>query len=451
MGRRGGQIEPARLAGLFEHFKSQHISASPAQKTVVVTNGKRLVTPGVNKTIIKYGVWNIPEYQRGGRILIRKILNSIKTVSLWVLNLRLWQLLIIAFFLAVVVVVVVLLWITFHTPGGESTKPESDTHIDDITTFDKPLEVFRAEWDIYGRFEKWPALLPLAKMSSMAYLSEVDCKQGFSQFGFDSIVPIGSPFNSQLAYVAKGKDVVVIVFRGTDETEDGFFDVNAYPRHMKEGVLHSGFANAYSTLQSGVWQEIEKYKPKHIWITGHSLGGAIALVCAYDLSVYRDCKIDGVITFGQPKICTQVLADFLQQKLGDRYVHFVNELDGVPHLPPLPYSHCGLLLQFLNGEVKKSSDYFRLEAKSHKMESEPREDDYVPIDQLPEMSQKEYEEFMKSYKREKQALPLPVANSPLSYSSPLTYGIPFPWKVDHSMEHYVEKIRKAIDKAKGHY
>ena len=49
-----------------------------------------------------------------------------------------------------------------------------------------------------------------------------------------------------------------------------------------------------------VLEEIKKASAKHIWVTGHSLVGAMALVCAYDLTVYQGYEIDGVITFGQP-------------------------------------------------------------------------------------------------------------------------------------------------------
>ena len=45
MGGMGGQIEPARLAGLLEYFTSQHISESQAQKTVIVTSIKQSECP----------------------------------------------------------------------------------------------------------------------------------------------------------------------------------------------------------------------------------------------------------------------------------------------------------------------------------------------------------------------------------------------------------------------
>jgi hypothetical protein len=55
----GGQIEPARLAGLLEHFKSQHISDSLAQMSIVITKSQQIVTTGANNIEIKF---NAPEF-----------------------------------------------------------------------------------------------------------------------------------------------------------------------------------------------------------------------------------------------------------------------------------------------------------------------------------------------------------------------------------------------------
>ena len=75
--------------------------------------------------------------------------------------------------------------------------------------------------------------------------------------------------------------------------------------------------------------------------------------------------------------------------------------------------------------------------------SEIFDDQYVPIDKLPEMKQKQFEEFKRNYKEKKQIV------QPLMTSSPMTYSSPMPWIDDHSMDLYVEKIRDAIKKATG--
>ena len=272
-------------------------------------------------------------------------------------NIPLWQIVLIG----IAVLLVVWAKSTYRSlRGGGNGVLELDTPIYNITHFHKRLDVrFEQPGDIYGRFEAWPAVLPLAEMSKNAYLPENEAKSLFRQYGLTSVIPVCSPFHSQYACIAPhGQDVLVIVFRGTDDTEDWFFNANAYPRKMAEGNLHCGFACAYGTLRTQVLEEIKKASPKHIWVTGHSLGGAMALVCAYDLTVYQGYHIDGVITFGQPMIGNRNLATCLQGRLGDRYVHFINELDVVPQVPPDGYSHFGLVLQFFHGAVRKSLNYF---------------------------------------------------------------------------------------------
>ena len=373
---------------------------------------------------------------------MKTILNCIKSIGLWVLRIPLWQTVLVG----ILVVLGYWVWITYCSLSGGGTKPQPDTPVNNIEHFDKRLNAFRAKWDIYGRFEAWPTVLPLAEMSKNAYLAENEAKHLFEEYGLTSVVSICSPFHSQCAYVASGEDVLVVVFRGTDDTEDWFFNGNLYPRQMAEGSLHCGFACAYGTVRTQVLEEIKKTKAKHIWITGHSLGGAMALVCAYDLTVYQGNKIDGVITFGQPMIGKPNLATCLQGNLGDRYAHFINELDAVPQVPP-GYSHFGLALQFFHGTVRKSSDYFPKTMKSTP-NWRPDDNEYVPINRLPQMNEKEFQEFLKKHQQTKEQKEPHV--QPWATSGPHDYAIPFPWVDDHSMERYVEKIRAAIDKAAGH-
>jgi triacylglycerol lipase len=373
---------------------------------------------------------------------MKTILNYIKSIVFWVLNIPLWQIILVG----IVCVLGYLGWITYRSCGGGGMKPQPDTPINNIAHFDKRLDAFRASWDIHGRFEAWPSVLPLAEMSKNAYLPENEAKPLFEQYGLTSVVSICSPFHSQCAYVASGEDVLVVVFRGTDDTEDWFFNANTYPRQMPEGSLHCGFGCAYGTVRTQVLDGIKKLAPKHIWVTGHSLGGAMALVCAYDLTVYQGHQIDGVITFGQPKIGKSNLTASLKEKLGDRYVHFINELDAVPQVPP-GYSHFGLALQFFHGTVQKSSDYFTKVMKSTP-EWKPPDDEYVPIDRLPEMNEQQFQEFLKKHEQTRKRDEPHVR--PWVMSGPRTYAMPFPWVDDHSMDRYVEKIRAAIDKAAGH-
>jgi len=69
---------------------------------------------------------------------------------------------------------------------------------------------------------------------------------------------------------------------------------------------------------------------------GHSLGGAIAILAARDISdIFGTNTQVGVNTFGSPRIGNQNFANYINKKVnGVRYVHYA---DLIPHLPPLGF------------------------------------------------------------------------------------------------------------------
>ena len=158
----------------------------------------------------------------------------------------------------VIVFILVLVGIIeFTNPGGEKTKPipDSDQTIV-VPVFDKALDDFRAEWSIYGRFESWPALLPLAQLSEAAYEDSLMVEQKAKSLGFDKCKTVSSPFHSQVAYIVSGGDVVVVVFRGTDDVEDWFINANMYLHQLEVGEIHTGFAGAYGMVQTSIVEEV---------------------------------------------------------------------------------------------------------------------------------------------------------------------------------------------------
>lgn len=378
--------------------------------------------------------------------MIRNVVVSGWRLCLNVLSAPLWKALVVLCGLGVVggLVAIACLWHkSAGTPGGEETEDVGDDPID-IADVEDGLARFRAKWNIRGRFEKWPALAPLAEMSNSAYAAPPKAEEDFERLGFASTTLIDSPLHSQVGYVASGDEVMVLVFRGTDDAEDWFSNINVYRRAIDEGEIHSGFAGAYSMIRAEVRDQVAAEDPAHLWITGHSLGGALALVCAYDLLRYDDRDIRGVVTFGQPRIGDERLARYLQEQIGDRYVHFVNEMDAVPHLP-MRFSHCGLLLRFFRGRVQKSVDYFRPAVGAPKGEAAvPRSlrAEYDPIGELPPLPPERRREFLETYDGDKPSGPRRL----MATDEPPTVGA-VPWKADHSMERYLEKIRTAIERA----
>lgn len=133
------------------------------------------------------------------------------------------------------------------------------------------------------------------------------------------------------AFVAARGEHLLLAFRGTEpgEIEDWMTDANA--RQVGDGDLafHKGFHEALDT----VWKRIEGYlRPqladKTLWITGHSLGAALATLAAHRLCAAGHDPVF-VYNFGSPRVGNPA---FYQAYRPITY-RFVNNNDIVPHIP----------------------------------------------------------------------------------------------------------------------
>lgn len=91
----------------------------------------------------------------------------------------------------------------------------------------------------------------------------------------------------------------------------------------------------YLTVQSSVLSQIESlhriYRNAGIYITGHGLGGAFAILAATDVkSLYQNT--DAVYTFGQPRVGNDQFASYYSKTIPETY-RIINYADIVPHLP----------------------------------------------------------------------------------------------------------------------
>lgn len=168
-------------------------------------------------------------------------------------------------------------------------------------------------------------------------------------------------------FVLETDDYVIIAFRGTEfprpstvfgaprELLDIIADVRTdilrlAPQTIFEGTptfdtpVHPGFAQA---LQS-VWTQVQARlaaNSKPLWLTGHSLGGAIATLLAYQLSE----RVAALYTFGSPCVGTQAFAESFNGKSLDsktyRYLHGNDAVAKALDLYTSQYQHIGRLFE----------------------------------------------------------------------------------------------------------
>jgi hypothetical protein len=146
---------------------------------------------------------------------------------------------------------------------------------------------------------------------------------------------------------------IAVIFPGTDTNslKDVVTDINFLPL---DSGFHRGFRLAYLSVQAKLQAELKRVVNKHarVYITGHSLGGALAPVAAYHLESFLKTQL-GVPTqnivlycFGGPRAMNAQRAG----ELGTRVPHhfaIVNKDDLVTHVPPpVSFTHIPKLRVF---------------------------------------------------------------------------------------------------------
>lgn len=159
---------------------------------------------------------------------------------------------------------------------------------------------------------------------------------------------------SMQGYVIDAGEDSVIILRGTEPHEyDIIQDLRFLKAKSSQGSMHGGFVNGYMPMHSQVSKLLARYDTKRVWITGHSLGGGLAIVCAHQLLVDGTYPIAGVMTFGQPKVVQVDMAAFLEPRLDGKYVFFVNDMDPVTRVID-PYVHFGHMVRWTDSEIERS-------------------------------------------------------------------------------------------------
>jgi triacylglycerol lipase len=155
-----------------------------------------------------------------------------------------------------------------------------------------------------------------------------------------------------------GSQSVTIVFRGSDSSVD--WDTNfdtkperadfdkqvireeivnqrtlIYPYADKSesgAMMHAGFITAYFSVRDQIQDYIKTHQITRATVVGHSLGGALATLCAVDLQFNCANLAIEAYTFGSPKVGNKGFAESFNRRVPDSY-RFVDGMDIVAELP----------------------------------------------------------------------------------------------------------------------
>ena len=148
------------------------------------------------------------------------------------------------------------------------------------------------------------------------------------------------------ALVAQRDDKAYAIVRGTETLEDWYKDAEikqvAYelPNVSKVGLVHEGFFDLYKSLRQALLSQLNALQDiRTLFITGHSLGAALAMVATPDLIANALTKQTPKVfqyNLAGPRACDPMLAAFLNT--GSAHIYrIVNSCDLVPDVPPSVY------------------------------------------------------------------------------------------------------------------
>ena len=181
-------------------------------------------------------------------------------------------------------------------------------------------------------------MLPYAALSNAIYedqqaLDRVAVTNGFKLESFENIpgIEITYAILSHAGLDATTSRQKIVVIRGTANAENALVDMDfkLVPDSLSGVGIHQGFKQASIPIYNQIKNKLNK--SEKIITTGHSLGGAAALVVAMQLQE-QGFNVASVITFGQPKVTN--LTGSLKFS-GLNVIRVVTPNDLVPILPPL--------------------------------------------------------------------------------------------------------------------
>lgn len=158
----------------------------------------------------------------------------------------------------------------------------------------------------------------------------------------------GINVNNFSYYVIQEDGITILVFKGTSNAYDVLTDIDIRPFYDKSlnAYIHRGFRDAAELIIEDIKS---KYHLDHtVYLTGHSLGGAIAQVIG--MWLHEEGNNVQIYTFGSPKVTTK----FLFNK--PNHWRMVYRSDPIPFLPPLPYVHSGIVINIETLEWDENHD-----------------------------------------------------------------------------------------------
>jgi predicted lipase len=178
----------------------------------------------------------------------------------------------------------------------------------------------------------------------------------FDSLGLTKVKWVEDSKSDTQSFVGLNGKTLYVVFRGTSSKKDAQNDVSIDKvPFIKEGEkVHIGFLSSWNSVKEIILNLIPKYKNiDKVVVCGHSLGAAVATLCAYNIScVYEDLRVESC-TIGSPRVGNKTFKDNYDLRKIKTF-RIVNNNDVVTRSPYIGFYHVNHMLRIdRNGNIKK--------------------------------------------------------------------------------------------------
>jgi triacylglycerol lipase len=189
----------------------------------------------------------------------------------------------------------------------------------------------------------------MVQASSLAYQDAEAIEAQAIAWGFPKVKFLSS--GPTQGYLMANDHAIVLAFRGTEgkNRKDWLTNLNFDRTETHHGDVHEGFSKAVDRVWELLWLNLLKFRTAQqpLFITGHSLGGALATLSALRFASTNQ-PVQALYTFGSPRVGDRTYLKHFTEALGDRAFRLVNDEDVVAKVPlkAMGYCHVGEKYRF---------------------------------------------------------------------------------------------------------